>query len=934
MLRSFLKKPKQRPRFAWLMLVVIAWTAGSTAWSTATVAAQEVRMRLSDRETWVGVPLTLSIEFVDEEPEESPQIPSVDGLKIEQAGAPARSSRISIINGRRTASQSTTYTWRVTPTREGAFVIPSFDIRTRSGVRSTEPVKIVATRSETDDLVFAEVDGARDQVYVGQSLPVTLKIWIRPYADRDLKIKLSPRDMFNLISDDSDWGIFADTIQKAREGESSIRSSKVLRKDSGGNEREYYLFEIDSTLYPTRPGKLDLEDVQIVVQYPTKLGRARDPFDSFFDDSFFGGRSPFDDLFEDFGRMGARIAITDWRPIVVSPKVGSTEVLPIPIANRPPDYRGAVGQYRIATTATPTDVKVGDPITLRIGIQGTGPMELVQAPPLDQIPSLTDGFKVPSGPLAGIVEGDIKVFETSIRPRRDDITEIPPIPFSFFDPDRGEFKTVYSDPIPLDVSPAEKLNIDSIVSQNPAAIDGGSRSGGSVGPDLAIDTSPDVLKSVDPSSIHVGWWLWLVVPPALVGLYYRVRGSGGSRDGLAHVTSRATISRIRSASNADQISQALLAFIASRLRLGRPTLTRSEAQIKLTGLLDPKNLERLDQCLGECERAAFAGYNEVDLERLKQEARELTAVVARMRHPQTAARTSWRPTRAVVWHSALAIALLGGLTWTWAIGKAGNLAKPADTTISNESVVQLDDQQIKILFDEANELYQLALEKKATAPAEAMGLFEKAAEKYELLIAQGIRNSRLFFNAGNAWFNAGRNGRAIVNYERGLKLNPIDSRTWRNLAWARDALDRKADALDAGSVVTATIEWIQRIPTQTWVTMLLAAWALLWISVWLHLVGRHTLEGWAAAASLVVAVAVVSTATWMHYSHPPTARAIVVSRQLQLFPSVGPDQKPIEEIRLPEGESVQVLQRRGEWLQIQTPSGTRGWTKEGFVETV
>lgn len=934
MLRSFLTKPTHLSRLAWLMLVAVAWTAGSTAWSSTTAAAQEVRMRLSDRETWVGVPVTLGIEFIDEEPEESPHIPSVDGLKIEQAGAPARSSRISIINGRRTASRSTTYTYRITPTREGTFVIPSFEIRTRSGTRSTEPVKIVATRSETDDLVFAEVEGARDQVYVGQSLPVTLKIWIRPYADRDLKVKLSPRDMFNLISDDSDWGIFEETIQKAREGEASIRSSKVLRKDSEGNEREYYLFEIDSTLYPTRPGKLDLEDVRIVVQYPTRLGRARDPFDSFFDDSFFGGKSPFDEMFEDFGRFGSRIAITDWRPIVVSPEVGSTEVLPIPTANQPPDYRGAVGQYRIATTATPTDVKVGDPITLRIGIQGTGPMELVQAPPLDQIPSLTDGFKVPSGPLAGIVEGDIKVFETSIRPKRDDITEIPPIPFSFFDPDRGEFKTVYSDPIPLNVSPAEKLDLDSIVSQNPAATDSGARSGKSAGPDLAIDTSPNVLKSVDPSSIHVGWWLWLVVPPVLVGLYYRIRGAGGPGTEHSRVTARATMSKIRSASEADQIGQALLAFIASRLKLDRPTLTRSEARVKLTGLLDSKNLERLDRCLGECERAAFAGYSQVDLDRLKQEARELTSVLARMPRPQTAARSSWRPTRAVVWHSALAIALLGGLAWTWAIGNAGNLGNTAETAASNESVVQLDDQQIQILFDEANELYQQALEKKATAPSEAVRLFEKAAEKYELLIDQGIRNSKLFFNAGNAWFNAGRNGRAIVNYERGLKLNPIDSRMWRNLAWARDALERQTDTSDAGSIVTATVEWIQRIPARTWIGLLLTAWVLLWISVWLHLVNWHALEGWAAGASLVLAVAVVGTATWTHYAHPPTARAIVVSRQLQLFPSVGPDQKPIEEIELPEGESVQVLQRRGEWIQIQTPSGTRGWTKDGFVETV
>jgi len=42
-------------------------------------------------------------------------------------------------------------------------------------------------------------------------------------------------------------------------------------------------------------------------------------------------------------------------------------------------------------------------------------MDLVQAPPLAELSSLTTDFKVPSEPLAGFVKGDRKVFSTSIR---------------------------------------------------------------------------------------------------------------------------------------------------------------------------------------------------------------------------------------------------------------------------------------------------------------------------------------------------------------------------------------------------------------------------------------------------------------------------------------------------------------------------------------
>ena len=90
--------------------------------------------------------------------------------------------------------------------------------------------------------------------------------------------------------------------------------------------------------------------------------------------------------------------------------------------------------------AKPTDVKAGDPINLLLGIAGTGPMDLVQAPPLAELPALTRDFKVPNEPLAGYVEGDRKVFSTTIRPRKDGITEIPPIPFTYFDPESRQVR--------------------------------------------------------------------------------------------------------------------------------------------------------------------------------------------------------------------------------------------------------------------------------------------------------------------------------------------------------------------------------------------------------------------------------------------------------------------------------------------------------------
>ncbi len=172
--------------------------------------------------------------------------------------------------------------------------------------------------------------------------------------------------------------------------------------------------------------------------------------------------------------------MTSARPIVAEANVDATEVLPVPTDGRPEDYQGAVGRYRIVTEADPTSVNAGDPITLRIGVVGDGPMDLVQAPPLGDIAEITKDFKVEEQSLAGFVQDDTKVFITTIRPRRAGTKEIPAIPFSFFDPKSGQFETVFSRPIPVTVDAAETLSLDAIVS-NSAQVNTRSQGNGPAG---------------------------------------------------------------------------------------------------------------------------------------------------------------------------------------------------------------------------------------------------------------------------------------------------------------------------------------------------------------------------------------------------------------------------------------------------------------------
>src|SRR3954469_24262271 len=95
-----------------LMVAVVAGGASLAA------NAADVRVGLSTRETYVGLPVTLRILVFDAQAE-APVVPSIDGVDIKSPGAPAQSTQITTINGRTTTS--TTFAYELTPQHAGTF---------------------------------------------------------------------------------------------------------------------------------------------------------------------------------------------------------------------------------------------------------------------------------------------------------------------------------------------------------------------------------------------------------------------------------------------------------------------------------------------------------------------------------------------------------------------------------------------------------------------------------------------------------------------------------------------------------------------------------------------------------------------------------------------------------------------------------------------
>lgn len=104
------------------------------------------------------------------------------------------------------------------------------------------------------------------------------------------------------------------------------------------------------------------------------------------------------------------------------------------------------------------------------------------------------------------------------------------------------------------------------------------------------------------------------------------------------------------------------------------------------------------------------------------------------------------------------------------------LTRPADAKMSKD--------QAYSLFSQANQSFREA--NSAKNLDQAKRFYEKAALAFERIIDEGqVKNARLYYNLGNAYFLKGDIGKAILNYRRAEKLDNSDANIQKNLTFAR-----------------------------------------------------------------------------------------------------------------------------------------------------
>jgi hypothetical protein len=217
------------------------------------------------------------------------------------------------------------------------------------------------------------------------------------------------------------------------------------------------------------------------------------------------------------------------------------------------------------------------------------------------------------------------------------------------------------------------------------------------------------------------------------------------------------------------------------------------------------------------------------------------------------------------------------------------------------------------------------------------GHFTEGAAIYEQLIAQGGRDSALYYNLGNSYYQQGDLGRAILNYQRAAQLAPRDRDIQANLSLARAQVVEAYPEVPAGpfdSLAKITSGWLTLNETAIIALLLWFAFGFLVLTWRLQQPGRleNSLRTIALVLLLFVVVASLSLGSRM-LSEYNQSDGIIVAPTVTV--SSSPNEQHPTDFQLHSGVEVNLLETNGDWIRISVPGEVvEGWLPLETVEQI
>ena len=248
-------------------------------------------------------------------------------------------------------------------------------------------------------------------------------------------------------------------------------------------------------------------------------------------------------------------------------------------------------------------------------------------------------------------------------------------------------------------------------------------------------------------------------------------------------------------------------------------------------------------------------------------------------------------------------------------------AQEADTTLLTQETSATP--SVKSLWDEANTAY-------------LRSDFRSAIRIYESILEQGLASAKLYYNLGNAYFKDGKTGRAILNYQRALRLKPGDEDILYNLSVAeKQTVDRIETIPDF--FLNSWFKGVRNLLSErAWTIASLVLLSLTLSLLLLFLLAQRMVWRKSGFYGTVIALLLLLATTLFAASNRKAyldhSQAVILSSAVSVKSS--PDRSATDLFVLHEGTLVKVGDQIGDWSEVTLADGKKGWLEMRHLEAI
>ena len=446
------------PLYKLIALLLVAYMVPITVLAQSSARVRQAKKKIAvvdatitPNPSTLGSSISLRIS-VDLRGSQRIQKPTFNSADFDTIGQSYSEEIVTVVEGGRfVPKRKNVYTYILYPKKSGSLFISDIRLRVGRQVLSTEDVEVIVTGGSAPTNPVAVPNPNPIPKSASSQIPIVnntnLGTPFRLNSDFTVRVRLDKKKSYvgeaiiaeyNLYAYDNltqvhvkRWPTFTGFWKEDLEIPTRFR----WRDSYVGRTRVSKALLGRFAIFPLKPGKVRLNKLLVSATYISKMHRNRtnDPFGNFF--GF---------------RMMKKAAHASQDETI--------EVLPLPMAGKPEDFTGAIGQFDIALKAKKKNLKVNEPLHLQFVIQGVGNFHAIEEPELKLPPELEmyeSNTKIEKAGVQGIRASlnRTKIFEYLIIPRKGGDFTVPSLNWNYFDPEDKKYKKLSTDPIAITVAP-------------------------------------------------------------------------------------------------------------------------------------------------------------------------------------------------------------------------------------------------------------------------------------------------------------------------------------------------------------------------------------------------------------------------------------------------------------------------------------------------